>query len=715
MQSTASTWFCPTCGAANEIGESVCFSCKRARVEAASQSAAGDEDELLHGRYRLLAQVGMGGFGEVYKALDTQNQGRIVAIKQINLRGLSPQKTIEATDTFNRELHILAPLHHPNLPGIFDHFTDPDHWYLVMEFIEGETLERFLEERLKQRIYGIAQTLVLLPLEDIFALALQLCEVLDYLHGQHPPIIFRDLKPANIMQTGPEHIYLIDFGIARFFTPGRAKDTTPLGSPGYAAPEQYGRAQTTAQSDLYSLGALLHYLLTGNDPSDTPFQFAPLPLLSQTAQAATQELQTLIRHMVEMDSSQRPASAREVKEVLQRIASLVKQSAAPRLWSPPPGLPPDPKVEGALQQQVQMHLHLHKTSTRRKFLRNSLIGGTVLVLVGGVVVPVLASIAHEQRSGSDVSTPPPPQTVSDIVWSPDGTQVAIAYSRTVTTDGSSYTTGALYLNPVGQGPANLLYSAQPGISALAWSPDGTLIAFSATGSNVITVMNTSNRGIIIEYPASIGQVENIAWSPDGTLIASTGWQEVLRISKARNGSTVSTYAGNSAGEKRFLSWSPDSTRVVTRYDPPNIQASSSTLQVWDARGGKILFTFGALDMLQVAWSPDGHTIASVSVNGVISLYNALNGEIIKSYIVQENNILGVEAPQPVSLFWSPDSTYLTLDNGAAQLQIWNVKNDHTTSVAANFDPPRAARWLPNGQFTLIDGSNDTNTIDIRGL
>src|SRR5579871_5099764 len=274
------SWFCATCGASNDSTLATCFACGQLRKDDAREDVGMD---VLQDRYRLLSQVGTGGFGVVYKAIDTQNEDRLVAVKQINLRGLSPQKMIEATDAFNREVQHLTPLRHPNLPRIYDHFTDPDHWYLVMEFLEGETLERYLEDRQRQRSYAGAGMPGLLPLEEIFALAFQLCDVLGYLHEQQPPIIFRDLKPANIMHSSTGHISLIDFGIARHFRPGRTKDTTPLGSPGYAAPEQYGKAQTTARSDLYSLGALLHHLVTGNDPSETPFQFAPLPQLLPTS------------------------------------------------------------------------------------------------------------------------------------------------------------------------------------------------------------------------------------------------------------------------------------------------------------------------------------------------------------------------------------------------------------------------------------------------
>src|SRR5207245_3375579 len=106
-----------------------------------------------------------------------------------------------------------------------------------------------------------------LPREEVIDIGIQLCTVLDYLHTREPSIIFRDLKPANIMRTANGHLYLIDFGIARHFKPGQSRDTMALGSPGYAAPEQYGRAQTTPRADLYSLGVMLQQLLTWNNPT----------------------------------------------------------------------------------------------------------------------------------------------------------------------------------------------------------------------------------------------------------------------------------------------------------------------------------------------------------------------------------------------------------------------------------------------------------------
>src|SRR5262249_16187931 len=149
----------------------------------------------------------------------------IAAIKQVNLRGLTPQEIIEATDGFHREVLLLSTLEHVNLPRIHDAFTDAEHWYLVMDFIEGETLDQSLRHDPPGSPLPPPRPL---PLDDVFSIALQLCQVLHYLHTCQPPVIFRDLKPANVMRTPEGTLYLIDFGIARHFKPGQARDTMPF-------------------------------------------------------------------------------------------------------------------------------------------------------------------------------------------------------------------------------------------------------------------------------------------------------------------------------------------------------------------------------------------------------------------------------------------------------------------------------------------------------
>ncbi|GCE05887.1 serine/threonine protein kinase [Dictyobacter aurantiacus] len=300
--------YCSHCGASNHKEEVHCFACGHTLADADAPADTTAPEILLQQRYRLLNKIGEGGFSIVYRAEDIQTR-QVVAVKAVSLRGLSAQEKIEATDAFNREVTILTKLTHRNLPRLYRHFSDAECWYMVMDYIEGETLEKYLERHQQMPF----------RLEEVLDIGTILCDVLDYLHSNQPPIIFRDLKPANIMVTSAGYIYVIDFGIARQFKQGKPKDTIPFGSPGYAAPEQYGKAQTTPRSDIYSLGAILHQLMTGSDPSQSPFAFAPLPNLHQQAVA---KLDTLLQRMVALDSQRRPDSMVEVQESLQEISRL---------------------------------------------------------------------------------------------------------------------------------------------------------------------------------------------------------------------------------------------------------------------------------------------------------------------------------------------------------------------------------------------------------
>ncbi len=302
---TTQEQFCENCGAANTTTARFCQYCA-APLPFTHITGTLPEQTLLSGRYQLETRIGQGGMGAVYKASDTRFNNRPIAIKEMSRTGLSASQIQEAEAAFERESHLLADMLHPNLPRIYDHFTEGERSYLVMDFIEGQTLEDYLEKAGGDP----------LSLDQVLDWGKQLCDVLSYLHGHQPPIIFRDLKPSNVMISESGHIYLIDFGIARVFKPGQSHDTVALGSPGYAAPEQYGKAQSTPRSDIYSLGALLHCLLTGVDPSEQPFFFRPA---SQLNPVVPQELEQLLQHMLEMNTIQRPASVQDVALVLRHV------------------------------------------------------------------------------------------------------------------------------------------------------------------------------------------------------------------------------------------------------------------------------------------------------------------------------------------------------------------------------------------------------------
>jgi serine/threonine protein kinase len=226
---------------------------------------------LLKRRYRILRKIAQGGMGAVYESSDaTQQTGTRWAVKEMSPASLPPSERTQAISDFRREAQILATLKHPNLPHVVETFEEMGKYFLVMEFIAGRTLLNVIDTNVG-----------FIPEERIMAWGRQMFDVLHYLHSQDPPIIYRDIKPANIMLVeSTERIKLIDFGIARFHKAGKVQDTEAFGTAGYAPPEQYGKGQTDQRSDVYALGATLHHLMTKQDPSLNPFNWVPVRRLN---------------------------------------------------------------------------------------------------------------------------------------------------------------------------------------------------------------------------------------------------------------------------------------------------------------------------------------------------------------------------------------------------------------------------------------------------
>ena len=315
---------CPNCQRLNPADAQFCNKCGYSFTARAmpglGQTGLLAPQSLLDGRYRILQKVGQGGMGAVYEAEDDHLTGKRWAIKEMSDVAITdPAERAEVLEAFEREAHFLSSLNHANLPKVIDSFTADGKQYLVMEFVDGQTLAELVDAGGP------------LPPDVATRLAVDVCTVLDYLHRQQPPIIFRDLKPGNIMLDRTGAIKLIDFGIARLFTPGKSRDTTSLGTEGYAAPEQYGRGQTDARSDLYSLGATLHFLLTGRDPADDPFHFPPVRQLNR---AVSPELEAVVAQAVLREPGARWQSARAMRRALTQV--LAKPAAAARSPVPPP-------------------------------------------------------------------------------------------------------------------------------------------------------------------------------------------------------------------------------------------------------------------------------------------------------------------------------------------------------------------------------------------
>ncbi|WP_251353265.1 serine/threonine protein kinase [Hominisplanchenecus murintestinalis] len=217
---------------------------------------------VLDGKYEILKQIGKGGMSIVYLAMD-KRLNKQWAVKEIR-KTASGKNNEVVVNSLLAEANLMKRLDHPALPRIVDIIDNGQTIYVIMDYIEGESLGKILKE------YG-AQ-----PQEQVLDWAKQLCDVLEYLHSQKPPIIYRDMKPDNVMLKPEGNLKVIDFGIAREYKEKNLADTTILGTRGYAPPEQHGSRQTDVRSDIYALGMTMHHLLTGADPRNADYMYAPI-------------------------------------------------------------------------------------------------------------------------------------------------------------------------------------------------------------------------------------------------------------------------------------------------------------------------------------------------------------------------------------------------------------------------------------------------------
>ncbi|MEQ8188319.1 MAG: bifunctional serine/threonine-protein kinase/formylglycine-generating enzyme family protein [Candidatus Eremiobacterota bacterium] len=261
------------------------------------------EGKILDKRYEILELIKTGGMGAVYKARD-ERLTQICAVKELLSSSIDDGEY--AVKRFHEEAKILASLRHSNLPRVIDHFTEHGKYYLVMDFIDGQDLETIL----KSNKDGLNE-------DKVIEYTKQLLDVLIYLHSQNPPVVYRDLKPSNIMvQTSDGRIILIDFGIARTVRPGSLTQKTGIGTEGYIAPEQYTGKPEPA-SDIYSLGATIHHLVTGQKPL-IPFNFRPVKELKP---GITEEFHNIIMKSLQMKPEAR-FTAQEMKKAIYELKKL---------------------------------------------------------------------------------------------------------------------------------------------------------------------------------------------------------------------------------------------------------------------------------------------------------------------------------------------------------------------------------------------------------
>jgi serine/threonine protein kinase len=255
----------------------------------------------LQGRYIVGRLISRGSFGAVYEVADGRFAGQRRALKELVPVVLTAEEFSEAKTWFLREAEMLGDLNHPAIPRVWDSFEEHGRLYICMQYVEGCSLDDMLADAGGRG----------LPALQVLGWARALCDVLGYLHGHRPPVLFRDLKPANIMLDQDSRLMLIDFGIATRFAPQRIGTT--IGTPGYAPPEQY-QGLAEPRSDLYALGATVHHLLTGRDPArQPPFSFPPL---DPGALGIPPILARAISDTLSFQMSERPGTVAEFRKAL---------------------------------------------------------------------------------------------------------------------------------------------------------------------------------------------------------------------------------------------------------------------------------------------------------------------------------------------------------------------------------------------------------------
>ncbi|HEU5370730.1 MAG TPA: WD40 repeat domain-containing serine/threonine-protein kinase [Ktedonobacterales bacterium] len=635
--SQAAFVYCATCGAANPPDAAACFACGHPPLLADAPAPANSlptsgiaSPRLLKQRYRLLSQVGSGGFGAVYRAEDTDLGNRLVAVKELSQRGLTPEEVPEAANSFRQEALLLAGLTHPHLPRIYEQFAEGGHWYLVMDFIEGDTLEARLARAPGGR----------LPVPEVVQLGVQLCTVLAYLHARQPPIIFRDLKPANIMLTPAGDLYLIDFGIARHFKPGQTRDTVAFGSAGYAAPEQYGKAQTTTQADIYSLGATLHQCLSGADPAESPFLFAPLHLDEPAG------LEALIRQMLETQPSKRPASMAVMKQDLQRMADDLASGRQPPKPKPVVTLA-SPSGGNVLKPLVLYRGHFDKVNA----VAWSPDGDHIASGGDDQTVHIWESASGKKRHALPQAGP-----VYALSWSPDGEQLAWVNGTGTARLWNSYMKDF-------DDTAFYRLGFLKGLLSLAWSPDGARLAAGGMGRTV-EVWEAKTGKHLLSYKSQKRffedtAIHSVAWSSDGQWLASGSVDGIVQVWDATTGSLRCAYRESQLRYRGGIAWSPDASYIASA-------GSENTVHIWDAATANVYLVLRghASPIKTVAWSPDGKYVASGSSDQTVRVWDVAAAREALVYIHREGEVNAVA--------WSPDSMLMASAGDDHQVHIWRV-------------------------------------------
>ncbi len=575
-----------------------------------------ERDTLLHKRYRILENLGQGGMGSIYRAVD-ESLGMEVAVKE-NLF-----TTEEYARQFRLEAVILANLRHPNLPRVSDHFVFAgEGQYLVMDFIEGEDMRQRMER------IGV------LPEDEVIQIGAAICDALSYLHTRKPPVLHRDIKPGNVKISPDGHIFLVDFGLAKVIQGNQATTTGARAmTPGYSPPEQYGTARTDVRTDIYSLGATLYAGLTGIIPEDglaRAMDNAQLTPLRKRNPDISRRLAAVIEKAMEVDPSDRYQTADAFRSALLSIKSKTQQLTGTYTVTPPPPTnnidmerTSDPNRKAAflthstpLEEQEFISPRKKQAQRTTRMVRSVSLALLALITLGFLAsffvapqlfpssartlfpfMPAVDDATTAPTESNAISSPVDIQETSEpvvvestpiMILPVEATQTAVsALTQTLapTPIGADYLQVAYVSTRTGL--PQVYYTGLLGDDAIqitnmpggacqpSWAPDGMRIVFiSPCGLKkdlypqaslyIIDVDGTN----LFPIPTNVGGDFEPAWSPDGDVIAFTslrdGYMQIYSYN-VESGRTARLVETLSDAPARQPSWSPDGKQLIYSY------------------------------------------------------------------------------------------------------------------------------------------------------
>jgi serine/threonine-protein kinase len=585
---------------------------------------------LLQNRYRVQRKLGGGGMGKVYLAEDTRLPGLYCAIKEMSPAQLAPNDRNWAIQAFKQEAQLLATLRHPGLAAVTDFFSENGDWYLVMEYVEGESLE----ERLRRLPEGR------LPTREALNVTRQLCDVLEYLHSCTPPVIFRDLKPSNVMVMSNGQVKVIDFGIARFFKQGQTRDTLNMGTPGYAAPEQYGgMGQTDPRTDVYSLGVVLYRMVTGYDPAEavTPFSLPPAESLVTGIPSNVTEV---ISRSKQLQPHLRYGSIHEMRRVLFQPTKVLPPERGGRPGPPRSTPSPSPSMPPASARGPGKGVWIGLG-----------VAGLVLIVCAAVVLLTVAGVVPSLFGRTPTATPPvvvfaapqvTPQEPATVVSDPPTVMPTLPVEPTTVTPSPTTQSATPTFTPVatrliayvsGDVGATDIYvieadgrnrrcatcrscdEAEPG-----WFPDGRTIIYQSDCGGSYDIWQVGVDGGSPTQITRTSQVDEREpdCSPDGKEIVfrtNTEGSErnadgELMVMNISNGNTRSLHE-----QGRAPAWSPDGTRIVFMSE----RSSGWEIYIYDVASRAVTrLTNCSANCRWPAWSPDGKVVIYHATTGASS-------------------------------------------------------------------------------------------------